>query len=138
MQRSDVEVGHVHRYLCNTVFVDKPSNGFGAFQRSWLHDGIAFCVFKDFTCQGSSFTFWAPLLSYVKRNGIGATCAGCVEVEVNGYQEVACSHYGTTCSCYSLVKRTRTEIGLSLGISQLIGYCLVFASSAYGKVLSLW
>ena len=39
VERGDIDVGHVHRDLCDAILVDEPSDGLCGFQRARLHDG---------------------------------------------------------------------------------------------------
>ena len=138
MQRGNVQVGHVHRHLCNAILIDEPADGLGAFQCAGLHDGITLGIFDDFTCDGIALAEGATLLAHVEGDGISATRRGGVEVIVDGNEEVACTYCCAACAGHVVVDGACPEVRLLALGRQFLGQCLVFTLAADGQVLALW
>ena len=137
MQGSHIDVGDVHRHLCNLVFVDIPANGLGTLERAGLHDGLAVLVFLGLAGDGVAFAHGAAFLAHIKCDGVGAAGRGSIEVEVGCDEEVAGAHSGATGACNALVERLGTEVGLLALGHEFLGDGLVLALAAHGQVAAL-
>ena len=139
MQRRDVDVGHVHRHLRDAVFVDVPSDGLGALQRSGLHDGVSVLVFLGFTGDGMALAHGTPFLTHVEGDGIGAARGSGVQVVVHGDEEVARTDGRTARALPAFLRSLarRHEVGLLAGCFQPLGQTLILSLTADSKVLPL-
>ena len=134
MQRRNVDVGDVHRHLSDAILVDIPSYGLGTLQRTGLHDWSAIGVQQFLSDDRVALTHRASLLSHVKRNGVGAACRSCVQIEVHRNEEVACSNHSATRSCHLLVVRATAEVGCLSVVVNALGNALIFTLATHGKV----
>ena len=135
MQRCCVYIGDIHRHLCDAILIDEPSNGLSCLKRSRLIDGFPVLVFLYFPGNGVSFPHGATLLAHVKRDGIGASGRGGVEVKVGCDEEIARTNGGHTRALNAFVDRACAKIGLlSLG-GKLLGQCFILTLPAHGEVL---
>ena len=138
MQRSDIDVGYIHRHLRNAILVDVPANGLGTLQGARLHDRSTVGIEKFFACNRITLSHRSAFFSHVKCNGVGSTGGGSVKVEVDCNKEVSCSYNSTTSASHLLVVRTSSKVGSFGIIVNTLGYTLVFSFSTNSKVLAFW
>ena len=137
MQRRYIDIGDVHRHLSDAVLVDEPSDSLRTLQRAGLHDRRTVGVAELLAGDWIALAHRAALLAHVERNGVGAACRRCVEVEVDGDEEVACSYYGAARASHLLVEWASAEVWCLSIVVDALGDTLVFALTAHGKVLAL-
>ena len=137
MEWGGVDVGDVHRHLCDAVFVDVPAYGFRLLQCAGNHDGVAVGIAHGLPGDGVSFAARTSFLTHVESDGIGTACGGGVEVEVHGDEEVACTHHGASGAGDVVVEGTAAEVGLLAGCGEFLGYRLILSCAADGEVASL-
>ena len=134
MQRRNVDVGDVHRHLSDAILVNIPSYCLGTLQRARLHDWRAVGIEQFLADDRVALTHGASLLSHVKRDGVGAACRSCVQIEVHRNEEVACSNHCTTRPCHLFVVRATAEVGCLSVVVDTLGNALIFALATHGKV----
>ena len=137
MQGCHVEIGHVHRHLGNTIFIDKPANGLRGLQRTRLHNGLAISILQGLSSKESTFTNRTAFFAHIEGDGVGTTGAGGVQVIVHGNEEVAGTHGRTTRAGHTFVEGACTKVGSLLGHSKLFGQSLILACTANSQILSL-
>ena len=134
VQRGDREVGHVHRYLRNAIFVNEPAYGLACLQRAGLHYRLTVLVLYYLAHYWVALAHGASFLAYVECNGVGAACGCRVKVIVYCNKEVTCSHSGRSCACNAFVKGTCAKVGLLLDACHPFGQGLILSLAAHGKV----
>ena len=137
MERGSVDVSYVHRYLGDAVFVYEPADCLAALQCARDHHGLAVLVLDDLACDRVALSLRTALLTYVECDRIGTACRCRVEVVVHGDKEVACSYICGSCLSSTLCVASRAEVRHAVRVSHLLRKSLVFACTAYRKVLSL-
>ena len=137
VQRRDVDVGDVHRHLCDAILIDEPSYGLGLLQRTGNHDGVALGILHGLAHDGVALAAGTSFLPHVEGDGVGPTGGGGVQVEVHGDKEVAGAHHGASRTGDVVVVGTAAEIGLLAGCGEFLGDALILAGAAYGQVAPL-
>ena len=136
MERSDIDVGNVHRYLRNAVFVYVPADCLASFQCARYHHRISVSVLHYLARQRIALSFRPAFLADVEGYGIGAA-GGCgVEIEVHGNEEVPGADVACSAAGHCLIVCVRAEIRTPFRVFYLFRQCFIFASPAYRKVLS--
>ena len=137
VQWSSVDIGDIHRYLGNLIFVDIPANGLCAFKGAGLHDHVAVLVLFGSAGNGIALTHGAAFLAHIKGDGVGTASAGGVQVEVGGDEEVACSYCSAAGAGHFLVEGTCAEVGFAALGGKFLGKSLIFALTAHRQVAAL-
>ena len=132
-----MDICDIHRHLSDTIFLDKPTDGLGAFQCTRLHDDVAVGITLRSTCNGVALTDGASLLTDIEGNGIGPTGGGGIEVIVNSNEEVAGSNHRTSGTSHILVERASAKVGSLLRVGDALGNTLVLTPATDGQVLAL-
>ena len=137
VQRSLVDIGDVHRHLCDAIFLDKPADGLGALQGAGQHDDVALLVALGLAGDGIALTLRTSFFAHVKCDGVGTSGRSGIQIIVHGDEEVACADSCTSCTGHTLVVRTCAKVGSLVLVAHLVGQGLIFACTAHGKVLAL-
>ena len=133
MDGSDVDIGHIHGYLSNTIFLYIPADSLAALQGTGNPDHIAVLILHHLSGDRVALSLLAALLADVEGHGVGTAGGGGVEVIVDGHEEIPGAHCSSTCTCGKVVDNGRTEIGL-LPVGESLGQALVLACAAYGQI----
>ncbi len=131
-----VNISDVHRYLCDAVFVNEPSDGLASLQCPGYPYRVSVLVLQRLPGEGTSLSCNTAFLPDVKRDSHCSSSRSGIEVEIYGNQEVPCSDIARSGSGHGLIVFVRTEVGLPLRILYLFGEGLIFSASADGEVLS--
>ena len=134
MQGCLADVGYVHAHLCNTIFFDKPANGFYALAHARRAQRLSLGIGEYLARDRVPFAQYAPFLAYIKGNGVGTPLGGCIEVYVVGHQKIAGTDDGCT-GCR--IKNCRPKVGLPVGLLHFFGQPLVLACADGCQVLAL-
>ena len=111
MKGSGRGIGDVHGHLRDSIFIDKPSDSFGTFECTGYHHRLSIGIFDQFAGELAAFAGGAAFLADVEGDGICSTCRCGVEIEVDGYEEVAGAYGcgpGTSCR---FVERPIAKVG---------------------------
>ena len=137
MQRCDSQIGHVHRYLCNAILFDEPSNSLTCFKCSGYHYGLAILVFNDCSCYRITLAHWTAFLAHIKSNCIGAT-GGCgVQIIVYCNKKIACANGCCARTCNTFVVWACAKVGAFIFVCQLFGEAFIFSCATHRKVTAL-
>ena len=136
MQGSGIDIGDVHRYLGNAVFVDVPAYGLASLEGAGDPKLLSVFVFEQFARQRAPLARLAALLAHIEGHCHSAAGRCGVEVVVYGYEEIACTYVGGSGPSHGIVPGIR-KIGLAGGVRHLVGESLILAGAAYRKVAPL-
>ena len=136
MQRGSFDIRNVHTHLRNAILVDKPTNGFRAFERAGNPYFIALLVFEHFTRKRIILPCLTTFLAHIEGNGHSATGRGGIEVEVHSNQEIASAYVGGSHLGYVLIESGRSKVRTTFFIVHLLRQSFVFTLSANGQVLA--
>ena len=134
VNRSLRNIGHIHRYLRNTILFDKPSDGLTTLECTGNPNLFTVFVSYHLTRDRITLAFFSSFFAYVKGDGIGTTGGGSVEIVVDCHKDIACSNHRTAGVCYPVIEYCRTKIGFPIGILKFICNALIFAGTTICKV----
>ena len=136
MQRGSFDIRNIHTHLRNAILIDKPTNGFRAFERAGNPYFIALLVFEHFTRKRIILPCLTTFLAHIEGNGHRATSRSGIEVEVHGNQEIASTYVGGSYLSYILIESVRAKVRTAFRITYLLRQSLVFALPANGQILA--
>ncbi len=119
--------------MCDTVFVDVPSDGFDGLTFAGLAEWLAVFVPQDFTIDRVALSFYAALFTHIESDGVGSANGSGVEVDVVRDEKISDSDGRHACF--------RVEFGGAVirfppGIFELLRHAFVFSATDGSEIFA--